>query len=196
MFTGIIETTAKVHSVIQQQDNISFEIIDSNFLEELKIDQSVAHNGCCLSVSDLSKDSYTVTAIRETLEKTNLSDWKIGTVVNLERCLSLNERIDGHIVQGHIDTVAICENIEDQNGSYKFTFSHKSELFTIEKGSIAINGVSLTVVDSKKNKFSVCIIPLTYEMTNFKHIKVGEKVNVEFDMIGKYVTEWMKHKSY
>jgi len=195
MFTGIIETTAKVQSITAQKGNLIFELNGANFLKTLKIDQSIAHNGCCLSVSDITDNSYCVTAIQETLEKTNLSEWNVGTIVNLERCLSINARIDGHIVQGHIDCIAICENIEDQNGSFKFTFSHESDHFTIEKGSIAVNGVSLTVLDSTRHSFAVCIIPLTYEITNFHTINVGDKVNIEFDMMGKYVAQWMHHWS-
>jgi riboflavin synthase len=179
---------------IQKDDqNIHFTVT-SDFLHELKIDQSVAHNGCCLTVVSISDEGYIVTAIQETLDRTNLSDWKIGTKVNLERCLQYNGRLDGHIVQGHVDTVGICTSIEDQGGSWKFYFSYESADLTVEKGSIAINGTSLTVVDSKPGSFSVCIIPYTYEFTNFNLLQPGNKVNLEFDILGKYVAKWMSLK--
>ena len=155
------------------------------------MDQSVAHNGTCLTVVSINDDEYTVTAIHETLEKTNLGEWKVGTKVNLERCMQMNGRLDGHIVQGHVDTTATCTNIEDQNGSWKFTFNYLTEQVTVEKGSITINGVSLTVVDSKDRQFSVCIIHYTYEDTNFHQLKIGDKINLEFDIIGKYVAKLM-----
>jgi riboflavin synthase len=161
-------------------------------ISELKIDQSVAHNGCCLTVVNIENDIYTVTAIQETLDKTNLNEWKIGTPVNLERCMQMNGRLDGHIVQGHVDTVGFCTEIEDQNGSWKFTFQYQYEQLTVEKGSITVNGTSLTVVDSKKDSFSVCIIPYTFENTNFASLKVGNQVNLEFDIIGKYVAKWVE----
>lgn len=186
MFTGIVEQTGTVKNITKENDNIHFEVT-ADFVNELKIDQSVAHNGCCLTVVALTEDSYTVTAIRETLDKTNLGDWKIGTKVNLERCMVMNGRLDGHIVQGHVDTTAECISIEPQNGSWKFTFSYNTDDVTVEKGSITVNGTSLTVVDSKEKSFSVHIIPYTYEFTNFHTLKVGDKVNLEFDIIGKYV---------
>lgn len=186
MFTGIVEQTGIIKTITKENDNVHFEV-NADFVNELKIDQSVAHNGCCLTVVSLTEDSYTVTAIRETLEKTNLIDWKIGTKVNLERCMVMNGRLDGHIVQGHVDTTAECVAIESQNGSWKYTFNYHSPDVTVEKGSITVNGTSLTVVDSKDKSFSVCIIPYTYEFTNFHDLKVGDSVNLEFDIIGKYV---------
>ena len=156
---------------------------------ELKIDQSVAHNGVCLTVIDISENTYTVTAIKETIDKTNLGDWKLGDDVNLERAMKLGDRLDGHIVQGHVDQTGICMKILNAGGSWYYTFNYDSNLsnITIEKGSITINGVSLTVVDSKENEFSVAIIPYTYEHTNFKKFVLGTAVNLEFDVIGKYV---------
>jgi riboflavin synthase len=188
MFTGIIEQLGVVKAIQQEGENIHFTI-EAYFTQDLKIDQSVAHNGCCLTVVEISGNSYVVTAIRETLEKTNLGEWRVGTKVNLERCMIMNGRLDGHIVQGHVDTTAECTLIEDQNGSWKYTFHYHSDDVTVEKGSITVNGTSLTVVDSKPRSFSVCIIPFTYEHTNFHQLAVGDKVNIEFDIIGKYVAK-------
>jgi riboflavin synthase len=188
MFTGIIEQLGIVKAIRKEGENIHFTI-SAPFTSELKIDQSVAHNGCCLTVVELSSDEYVVTAIQETLDKTNLNSWKIGTKVNLERCMQMNGRLDGHIVQGHVDTTASCSAIEDQNGSWKYTFQYLSEMVTVEKGSVTINGTSLTVVDSKDKEFSVCIIPYTYEHTNFHALQIGDTVNLEFDIIGKYVAK-------
>ena len=190
MFTGIIEQLGQITAIQKEGENIHFTV-KSTFTNELKVDQSVAHNGTCLTVVSINNDEYTVTAILETLEKTNLGEWKVGTKVNLERCMQMNGRLDGHIVQGHVDTTATCTNIEDQNGSWKFTFNYLTEQVTVEKGSITVNGVSLTVVDSKDRQFSVCIIPYTYEHTNFHKLKVGDKINLEFDIIGKYVARLM-----
>ncbi len=190
MFTGIIEQLGHITAIQKEGGNINFTV-KSPFTNELKVDQSVAHNGTCLTVVSINNDEYTVTAILETLEKTNLGEWKVGTKVNLERCMQMNGRLDGHIVQGHVDTTATCKNIEDQNGSWKFTFNYLTEQVTVEKGSITVNGVSLTVVDSKDRQFSVCIIPYTYEHTNFHQLKVGDKINLEFDIIGKYVARLM-----
>jgi len=190
MFTGIIEQLGHITAIQKEGENIHFTV-KSPFTNELKVDQSVAHNGTCLTVVSINDDEYTVTAILETLEKTNLGEWKVGTKVNLERCMQMNGRLDGHIVQGHVDTKATCTNIEDQNGSWKFTFNYLTEQVTVEKGSITVNGVSLTVVDSKDRQFSVCIIPYTYEHTNFHQLKVGDKINLEFDIIGKYVARLM-----
>ena len=189
MFTGIIETFGEVVAIDNEQDNIHFKI-KAAFTNELKIDQSVAHNGVCLTVVNIKEDVYTVTAIKETLDKTSLNQLKIGDIVNLERGMKLGDRLDGHIVQGHVDQTAICKEITETDGSWKFTFEYYSSLnnITIEKGSITVNGVSLTVVDSKKNQFSVAIIPYTYEHTNFNSFKIGSVVNLEFDVIGKYVT--------
>lgn len=187
MFTGIIEQLGLVKKIEREQSNIHYTI-EAPFTNELKVDQSVAHNGVCLTIVSLENSSYVVTAIQETLDKTSLENWAVGTKVNLERCMQMNGRLDGHIVQGHVDTTGICSQIEDQNGSWKFTFSYdQPEHVTVEKGSITINGVSLTVVDSTSTSFSVCIIPYTYEHTNFHQLKVGDKVNLEFDIIGKYV---------
>ena len=188
MFTGIIEQLGIVKAIRKEGENIHFTI-SAPFTAELKIDQSVAHNGCCLTVVELSSDEYVVTAIQETLDKTNLKSWKIGTKVNLERCMQMNGRLDGHIVQGHVDTTANCTEIEDQNGSWKYTFQYLNDMVTVEKGSVTINGTSLTVVDSKDKEFSVCIIPYTYEHTNFHALQIGDTVNLEFDIIGKYVAK-------
>ena len=189
MFTGIIETLGTVKEVRQDQDNLHLTI-SAAITPELKIDQSVAHNGVCLTVVAIDADSYTVTAIRETIEKTNLGDWKTGDSVNLERAMKLGDRLDGHIVQGHVDQIGICKSVENANGSWYYTFEYDEKLnnLTIEKGSITVNGVSLTVVNSKQNQFSVAIIPYTYEHTNFKNFKMGTKINLEFDVIGKYVS--------
>jgi riboflavin synthase len=188
MFTGIIETLGTVKALEKEGDNIHITI-QSNLTNELKIDQSVAHNGVCLTVVNINNDVYTVTAIKETIDKTNLSFWNVNDVVNLERAMKLGDRLDGHIVQGHVDQVAACKNIEEANGSWYFTFEYDKNLhnITIEKGSITVNGVSLTVVNSKENEFSVAIIPYTYAHTNFHNFKIGTKINLEFDVIGKYV---------
>lgn len=188
MFTGIIETLGTIVALEKEGENIHVSV-QSTITNELKIDQSVAHNGVCLTVVSIKDDIYTVTAIKETIDKTNLSDWQVGDVVNLERAMKLGDRLDGHIVQGHVDQIAICKNIEEANGSWYFTFEYDKLLnnITIEKGSITVNGTSLTVVNSKINEFSVAIIPYTYEHTNFHSFKIGTKVNLEFDVIGKYV---------
>lgn len=190
MFTGIIEQLGSVENIQKEGENIHFTI-RSQFTKELSIDQSIAHNGCCLTVVEINDSDYIVTAIQETLNKTNLSDWRIGTNVNLERCMVMNGRLDGHIVQGHVDTTAKCVAIEDQNGSWKFTFEYQTNDITVEKGSVTVNGTSLTVVDSKVNQFSVCIIPYTFEHTNFHQLNIGDHVNLEFDIIGKYVAKLM-----
>lgn len=192
MFTGIIEQIATIESIRQEGANKVF-CLSVSFLNELKIDQSIAHNGVCLTVSNLNDDSYEVVAIAETLQCTNLDNWKIGDSINVERCMPANGRFDGHIVQGHVDTTAICTQIEDMNGSWKCTFQYKDIAhITVQKGSICINGISLTVVDSEPNSFSVAIIPYTFEHTNFKTLKVGDKVNLEFDIIGKYLQKMME----
>lgn len=193
MFTGIVESIGTVKNINADRDNIEFEI-QSSFTSELKVDQSVSHNGVCLTVTKIHGENYFVTAIRETLQKTNLSKLKNGDAVNLERCMKLGDRLDGHIVQGHVDTVAQCENIEDQSGSWKFYFKFlsKPEFVTVAKGSITVNGVSLTVVDSHEEGFSVAIIPYTLEHTNFRNLKKGSLVNIEFDVIGKYVAKMVK----
>ena len=195
MFTGIIESLAKLVSIEKNGDNITFTF-KSKISNELKIDQSLAHNGICLTVIDIKNDNYSVVAIKETVLKTSIKNWKVGDSVNIERAMKMGDRLDGHMVQGHVDQIAICNSIIEQNGSWYFKFSYKgSENITIEKGSIAINGVSLTVVDSKKESFSVAIIPYTYEHTNFKFLKIGDCVNIEFDMIGKYITKIISSSS-
>ncbi|RZK08824.1 MAG: riboflavin synthase [Flavobacterium sp.] len=188
MFTGIIESLGTVKEVRKENDNLHLTIT-SSITNELKIDQSVSHNGVCLTVVALGEDAYTVTAIRETIEKTNVVDWEVGDIVNLERAMKLGDRLDGHIVQGHVDQTGTCKNVENANGSWYYTFEYDENWnnITIEKGSITVNGVSLTVVNSKKNEFSVAIIPYTYEHTNFKNFTVGTKINLEFDVVGKYV---------
>lgn len=190
MFTGIIETLGEIKALHKDGGNVHITIA-STVTDELKIDQSVAHNGVCLTVIAIDENEYTVTAIQETIDKTNLSDWKTGDFVNLERAMKLGDRLDGHIVQGHVDQIGTCKTIEEANGSWYFTFEYDPILnnLTIEKGSITINGVSLTVVNSLKNEFSVAIIPYTYEHTNFKNFKIGTKINLEFDVIGKYVSK-------
>ncbi|MGZ3900223.1 MAG: riboflavin synthase [Bacteroidia bacterium] len=188
MFTGIIETLAKVEKIEKDGTNVHFTF-SSSITGELKIDQSVAHNGVCLTVTYVNGNQYKVTAILETLQRTNMGALKIGDVVNLERCMPANGRFDGHIVQGHVDTVATCTNVKDLNGSFEFTFQYQKnpKHITVEKGSITVNGVSLTVVESQPAQFSVCIIPYTYETTNFHSIAKGSVVNLEFDIVGKYV---------
>ena len=189
MFTGIIETLGIIKNMKAQQDNMNVTV-SSSLTHELKIDQSLAHNGICLTVIDINDKEYTVTAISETIAKTNLSEWRIGDEINLERAMKLGDRLDGHIVQGHVDQKGNCTSFEETNGSWYFTFEYDPSLnnITIEKGSITVNGVSLTVVNSNENEFSVAIIPYTFEHTNFKNIKVGTIVNLEFDVIGKYIT--------
>ncbi|WP_430399544.1 riboflavin synthase [Flavobacterium sp.] len=188
MFTGIIETIGLVKEIIKENDNLHIKI-QSNITKELKIDQSVAHNGICLTVVEIDNDIYTVTAIKETIKKTNINKLCQGSSVNLERAMKLGDRLDGHIVQGHVDQIGVCQNVKEENGSWVFTFEYDKNLnnITIEKGSITIDGTSLTVIDSKINEFSVAIIPYTFEHTNFKNYKKGTIVNLEFDVIGKYV---------
>lgn len=189
MFTGIIETLGVVKKIEKDQENLHITI-QSDFTSELKVDQSVSHNGVCLTVVSICGPSYTVTAIKETLEKTNLRQLKENDTINLERGMKLGDRLDGHIVQGHVDQTGQCINKRDSNGSTYFTFTYDASLnnITIEKGSITVNGVSLTVVDSSKNQFSVAIIPYTLEHTTFKNLKKEAIVNLEFDVIGKYVS--------
>jgi riboflavin synthase len=195
MFTGIIETLGEIKAIEKEGGNVHLTIT-SAMTNELKIDQSVAHNGVCLTVTSITNNEYTVTAIQETIDKTNLSDWKIGATVNLERAMKLGDRLDGHIVQGHVDQIGICKSIKEANGSWYYTFEYDPKLnnITIEKGSITVNGVSLTVVNSLKNEFSVAIIPYTYEHTNFHNFEIGTKVNLEFDVIGKYVSRLYSNK--
>lgn len=193
MFTGIIETLGKVEKLEQEGGNLHITV-SSTITAELKIDQSVSHNGVCLTVVSIDADKYTVTAIEETLSKTNLGDLKVGEVVNLERAMLLGARLDGHIVQGHVDQTASCTSIEEKDGSWVYTFAYDPKLnnVTIEKGSITVDGVSLTVVDSKKDSFSVAIIPYTHEHTRFQTYKVGDTINLEFDVVGKYVSRLLE----
>lgn len=194
MFTGIIETLGLIKSIEKQADNITFGV-QSDLATQLKIDQSVAHNGICLTVTNILENIYWVTAIKETVDKTNIGAWQLDDSINLERAMKLGDRLDGHIVQGHVDQTAFCTHVEDENGSWRYTFEYDAALhnITIEKGSITVNGVSLTVVNSEKNTFSVAIIPYTFEHTNFKFLKIGSVVNLEFDVIGKYVARLQQY---
>ena len=195
MFTGIIETLGTIQEIQKDKDNLHITV-ETTITNELKIDQSVAHNGICLTVVAINGTKYTVTAIDETIQKTNLGDWKVGDTVNLERAMKLGDRLDGHIVQGHVDQTGTCIATEETNGSWSYTFEYDEALnnLTIEKGSITVNGVSLTVVNSRRNQFSVAIIPYTHEHTNFSDFKVGTKINLEFDVIGKYVSKLHANK--
>ena len=189
MFTGIIETLAEVVDLKKEKNNLNISLA-SEITGELSVDQSVSHNGVCLTVVDIKEGIYTVTAVQETLEKTNLNQLRIGEKVNIEWALRLGERIDGHIVQGHVDQIARCINIKDKKGSYVFTFKYEnSHDITVEKGSVCVNGVSLTVVDSQENSFSVAIIPYTFENTNFSFLQKDSLVNIEFDILGKYISK-------
>ena len=195
MFTGIIENLSEIKEIVTQGDNLSISF-SSNLTKELKIDQSIAHNGICLTVVEIENDIYNVTAIKETIIKSSIKHWKKGDLVNIERALRLGDRLDGHMVQGHVDQTAVCKNISEGNGSWYFDIEYNgSENLTIEKGSITINGVSLTVVNSGQNTFSVAIIPYTYNHTNFKNLKLGDLVNIEFDMIGKYISKIIRNQS-
>ena len=193
MFTGIIESLGKITNVKADRGNIDFTI-ESEISEELKIDQSVSHNGVCLTVTEKSDNTHTVTAVKETLDKSSLKNFSVDDLINLERAMKLGERLDGHLVQGHVDGVAKCISVSVNDGSwiYEFEFDIKNEMLLIEKGSICINGVSLTVFDIVKNTFKVTIIPYTYENTSFKKLKEGDMVNIEFDMIGKYLARFNK----
>lgn len=190
MFTGIIETMGTIEHIAQEGSNVHYTL-SSTITNELKIDQSLAHNGVCLTVIAIDGEQYTVTAIQETLEKTALREWIVGDKINLERAMRLGDRLDGHLVQGHVDEVASCTHIEDQNGSwlFRFEYNQNSKNITIEKGSICVNGTSLTVVGSADNSFGVAIIPYTYEHTVFHQLRVGDLVNIEFDMVGKYIAK-------
>ncbi len=191
MFTGIIECIATVEKIEKDKGNLNISL-KSSITKELKVDQSLCHNGVCLTVVKLNDDIYTVTVIEESLKKTNLGELKPGDIVNLERSMSVNSRFDGHIVQGHVDEVAVCSKLFETNGSWQYVFKHSEQNITVEKGSITINGVSLTVVNSTSSSFSVAIIPYTYENTNFKKIIEGSKVNLEFDILGKYISKLIK----
>ena len=199
MFSGIVEETARVVAIERELDNLHFTLTCS-FVGELKIDQSVAHNGVCLTVVKLTDTTYTVTAMRETLERSNLGLLQVGDEVNVERSMMMNGRLDGHIVQGHVDTTAQCISVEDQQGSYVFTFHYDADpemarrgYVTVDKGSVTVNGVSLTVCRPTDHTFEVCIIPYTYENTNFHHIQPGSVVNLEFDIIGKYLSRMIPY---
>lgn len=194
MFSGIVEEMATVVGIEQELDNLHFTLTCS-FVNELKIDQSVAHNGVCLTVVRIQDNTYTVTAMKETLERSNLGKWQVGDKVNVERSMLMNGRLDGHIVQGHVDQTAICQSVEDANGSWIYTFQYQSSpemikrgYFMVDKGSVTVNGVSLTVCNPTANSFQVCIIPYTHDNTNFCHIQAGSMVNLEFDIIGKYIS--------
>ena len=194
MFSGIVEEAATVRRLQREGGNLHLTL-ECSFTKELKIDQSVAHNGVCLTVVNITDNLYTVTAVAETLQRSNLGDLQVGSLVNLERSMLMNGRLDGHIVQGHVDQTAQCVNLREADGSWYFTFRYQFDkakaaqgYMTVEKGSVCVNGVSLTVVDSRHDGFSVAIIPYTYEHTNFNQIKVGTRVNIEFDIIGKYVS--------
>jgi riboflavin synthase len=193
MFTGIVEALGKIEKIEKEQHNVHYWL-SCPFTQELKIDQSLAHSGVCLTVVEIQEQRYKVTAIRETLDRTNLKSWSEGSLVNLERCMPAHGRFDGHIVQGHVDQTAICTKIVDQQGSWKYYFKYDPahHNITVEKGSICVNGTSLTVVDSGDDFFSVCIIPYTYENTVFKTLKEGDEVNLEFDILGKYIAKMLK----
>jgi riboflavin synthase len=189
MFTGIIEQLAEVFTLKKEGSNLEISL-KSTITKELKIDQSVAHNGACLTVVNIKDDVYTVTAINETLNKSNLGYLEVGSKVNIERCMQIGARVDGHVVQGHVDQTAICTEVKEDNGSHIFTFKYdKSDNITVEKGSVCVNGASLTVVNSKDDSFSVAIIPYTFEHTNFHTFEVGTVVNIEFDILGKYIAK-------
>lgn len=189
MFTGIIENMAEVIDIQTNKNNLDI-LFKCDLLSELKVDQSISHNGVCLTVADISNDTYLVNVVKETIDKSNFSSLKVGDKVNIERSMMINDRLDGHIVQGHVDQIAKCVSIEEQGGSYNMSFKHeKSDNITVEKGSICVNGISLTVCNSKENTFSVAIIPYTWDNTNLKNIKVGDTVNLEFDIVGKYIAK-------
>lgn len=196
MFTGIIEAVGVVERMEENGSNIDFTLT-CPFAQELKIDQSLAHNGCCLTVVEIKDDQYVVTAINETLEKTNLGKWETGTVVNLERCMKMDGRLDGHIVQGHVDKTGEVVGIENKDGSYYITIKYEADgnFVTVPQGSITVNGISLTVANSEDSQFSVAIIPYTWEFTNMQFLKVGDKVNLEFDIIGKYIARLIKKQN-
>ena len=196
MFTGIIECLGTIKSLVWDQSNLHITI-ESSISKELKIDQSIAHNGVCLTVVEISDNSHTVTAIQETLDKTNLSEWQLGSTINLERCMILGGRLDGHIVQGHVDTVGICKSIKEMNGSWEYRFGYPTNFdgLIISKGSICVNGVSLTVVDPIEGEFGVAIIPYSYHHTNFHRLSNGNQVNLEFDILGKYILKNLQKPS-
>jgi riboflavin synthase len=191
MFTGIIETLAVISKLEKDKGNLTITL-KTKLASEFKIDQSVSHNGICLTVVHVLEDQYTVTAIEETIEKSSIGSWRVGDIINLERAMKIGDRLDGHMIQGHVDQVGECSQVLEKNGSWMFTVQYaKSNNVTVEKGSIAINGISLTVVNSNVNSFSVAIIPYTYEYTNFKNLKIGDCVNLEFDILGKYLAKML-----
>tara|TARA_B100001175_G_C19496598_1_gene635695 strand:- start:1509 stop:2153 length:645 start_codon:yes stop_codon:yes gene_type:complete len=191
MFTGIIETLAVISKLEKDKGNLTITL-KTKLASEFKIDQSVSHNGICLTVVHVLRDQYTVTAIEETIEKSTIGSWRVGDIINLERAMKIGDRLDGHMIQGHVDQVGECSQVLEKNGSWMFTIQYaKSNNVTVEKGSIAINGISLTVVNSNENSFSVAIIPYTYEYTNFKNLKIGDCVNLEFDILGKYLAKML-----
>ncbi|MGQ3015045.1 MAG: riboflavin synthase [Flavobacteriales bacterium] len=197
MFTGIVETLAQITAIRNEGTNRTF-VLKASIQPELKIDQSISHNGVCLTVDALGEDWYSVTAIQETLQRTSLAEWKEGDFVNLERCMRADGRLDGHFVQGHVDTTGTCESITDRNGSWEFVIRYEAtepEYITVPKGSITVNGTSLTVVKSEKGFFSIEIIPYTYENTVFRYLKQGQKVNLEFDILGKYLIRYMEQRN-
>ena len=191
MFTGIIEAAAEVTDIQRDRDNVNFTL-RSPISHELKIDQSLSHDGVCLTVVDLSEDTHTVTAVRETLRRTRLGEWQVGSRVNLERAMQAGARLDGHIVQGHVDTVGTCVAVEEAGGSWYYTIEYATEDLLVDKGSICVNGVSLTVVEPRDRRFRVAIIPYTHEHTNFRSLQAGDRVNLEFDIVGKYIARQVR----
>ncbi len=193
MFTGIIENVAKIISINKSKSNLDITL-SSSLTSEFKIDQSISHNGICLTIINIDRNNYTVTAIEETINKTTINSWKKGDSVNLERAMKLGDRLDGHMIQGHVDQIGTCVDFTMKDGSWEYVIQYeKSENITVEKGSIAVNGVSLTVIDSKTNSFKVAIIPYTYEHTNFKTLRKGDLINLEFDILGKYLYKMSKN---
>jgi len=194
MFTGIIETIAVISNLEKEKSNLNITL-KSDLTNEFKIDQSISHNGICLTVVDINNNEYVVTAIEETISKSSIGSWKVGDEINLERAMKIGDRLDGHMIQGHVDQVGECIDVVEKDGSWFYTIKHcKSNNITVEKGSIAINGISLTVVGSNKNSFSVAVIPYTYKNTNFNALKIGDIVNLEFDILGKYLEKMLsKH---
>ena len=193
MFTGIIENLAKIDSIKKNKKNLGITL-SSSLTSEFKIDQSISHNGICLTVVNINESHYTVTAIEETINKTTISKWRVGDIVNLERAMKIGGRLDGHMIQGHVDQIGQCIHVETMDGSWEYTIQYeKSENITVEKGSIAINGVSLTVIDSRPNQFKVAIIPYTFEHTSFNKLKKNDYVNLEFDILGKYLSKMISN---
>ena len=193
MFTGIIENLAKIDSIKKNKKNLDITL-SSSLTSEFKIDQSISHNGICLTVVNINESHYTVTAIEETINKTTIAKWRVGDIVNLERAMKIGGRLDGHMIQGHVDQIGQCIHVKTMDGSWEYTIKYeKSENITVEKGSIAINGVSLTVIDSRPNQFKVAIIPYTFEHTNFSKLKKNDYVNLEFDILGKYLSKMISN---